>query len=223
MQKVDDFGRPVAEEKEGRGCFFYGCVTLIVLICLLVIGGYFAVRKGINWAVNEFSSETKLEITRFSPDPGEFTRISGKMEQFVEDVNSENTAKPLVLSERDINAFLSGQEILKDSVYVDINEDIMKIEVSFPLKEFGYEGRFVNALAEFKGGLENGELFIEPISLKVANKDVPRESLNAIREKDFLRKLKQKNQNQEAAEFLDKLETVEIKNGNVIIVPKSRS
>lgn len=223
MQKYDEFGRPVGGEKEGRGCFFYGCVTLIALLCLLVIGGYFAVRKGIDWAVNEFSSETKLEITQFTPDPGEFTRVSAKVEEFVEDVNSGNSLKPMILTERDINAFLSGQEVLKDTVYVDINKDVMKIEVSFPLTEWGYKGRFVNALAEFKGKLENGELFIEPISLKIADKDVPAESLNAIREKDFLQELKQKNQNQEAAEFLEKLETVEIKDGNVIIVPKSKS
>ena len=54
-----------AAEKEGRGCFFYGCITSIVVTIIVVIAAVLGVRYAINTAVDvviEYTDATPVSL-----------------------------------------------------------------------------------------------------------------------------------------------------------------
>src|SRR5690242_1970992 len=89
--------------KKGRGCFFYGCLTCIVLLVLGCVMAFFAFRFVKN-QVNQYtdSQPTPLPVVEMA-DP-EFKQLESRVKAFGEAMDKATPVEPLVLTERDINA-----------------------------------------------------------------------------------------------------------------------
>jgi hypothetical protein len=103
-------------------------------------------------------------------------------------------------------------------VFVAIDRDKLKGKISIPLSEipsFGLtRGRYLNGEAELKVSLQDGVLLVTLESIEVNGKDLPSELMNSLRNQNLA---KDAYKDQRTAEEIRKYQSIEIKDGKLII------
>ena len=113
-------------------------------------------------------------------------------------------------------------EDLRDKVHVDVEGDKVKGQVSFPLEGIGlpaFKGRYLNGKATLKVSLEDGFLRVTLDALEVKGKPVPATFIDQLRTKNLA---EDASRNPENAEAIRKLESIQVKDGKVIIKARAR-
>ena len=145
-----------------RGCLFYGCITFVVLTLVLAVGGYFAIRYGINKAKSFTDTQpAALEVVDV-PEP-ERAAIQLRVDEFKDGIENGKNVPPLELSERELNALITADPNWRGRLHLDLEGDQMKAKVAMPLDVLGFaplRGRFLNGEATLKVSMENGKLVI---------------------------------------------------------------
>jgi hypothetical protein len=211
--------------KQGRGCFFYGCITMIVLAVLLAVGGYFAVRAFVRAAVDSYTQTAPVELPKAEISSDDLAKLQARVKAFTTAVDQQKPGAALVLTESEINALIANDasfKALKDKVHVTIEGDQIKGQVSYPLGKMGpmdLTGRYLNGEATFKVALQGGVLFVMMQSLKVAGKEPPQEFMQAFRQENLA---KEACKDPETAKALAKLDSIVVRDGCLVIAGRSR-
>ena len=96
--------------KKGKGCLFFGCLTVVVLV--VVVAG--ALTFGI-WKLKEvalsYTDTRPLELERVSVTPDELREIKDKMDAFSDALKTGNNTGPLVLTATEVNALIGNHQI----------------------------------------------------------------------------------------------------------------
>jgi hypothetical protein len=145
------------------------------------------------------------------------------VEDFRKAVEEGKVTEPLVLTSEDLNALIEEDPDLKGKVYMKIDGDELKGQVSIPLEKIGlpvFRGRYLNGEADFKASLENGILIVTLDGLEVNGKSLPPEMMTKLREQNLA---KDAYNNPKNAEMLRKVESMEIKDGKIIIKVRAKS
>src|SRR5947208_9698379 len=87
----------MAEAKKGRGCFFYGCITLIVLVILAIAGIFFGIRFGIKFVRDHYTSTKPIAVEPANLSAAEGARVVQRVDDFKKAVQT-GTAAPLELN-----------------------------------------------------------------------------------------------------------------------------
>jgi hypothetical protein len=210
-----------------RGCFFYGCVIASVMIVLLIlalaVGAYLAFRA-INRTLEEYTSTTPRELPKLEISEEERQNAVERFKEFRDAVKEGTATEPLILTGDDLNALVEDVPELKGRVYFTIEEGKIKGQVSIPLSTFVdigmTRGRYLNGEAEFKASLSDGVLVVTLDSIEVNGKRLPEETMSNVRQKnlaeDFYR-------NPDNAEMIRRFESIEIKDGKIIIKPRPKA
>ncbi len=210
--------------KARRGCFFYGCITSIVLLAL-VIGALLIGLHYVKKLVNRYTDTQPMELPTVQMPQGEIDKLKQRYEAFQAAVREQRPTEPLSLASDDINALIaggSGQENLKGKVYVSIEGDQLKGQVSVPLEEVGltmFHGRYLNGSATFNVALHNGTLFVTAQSIAAKGKPLPETYMQKIRQANLAADLAKKPA---AAAVLQGLEDIRVSEGKLVIVPKEK-
>lgn len=198
-----------------RGCLFWGC--LVLLIVFLAIGScigivYYRLR-------DSWTSPEPVPIPRYTLKPGEYEKVEKKLAAFGQAAEEVKPAT-LELSADELNALIAGKENLKKlngKVAVKIEGDKVLLDASIPLDEAPLpflKGRYFNGTLATKLSLKDGSLMLSPESATVKDKAVPKEFLDQIRTMDLLH---QGAGGETKLDFLEKVKTVEIRDGKVIV------
>lgn len=210
--------------KPRRGCFFYGCITGVVLL-VIVLGALLVGLHYVKKMVNSFTDTKPMELPTLQMSKAEIDQVKQRFEAFQQAVREQRATKPLVLTADDINALIvSGTEpqTLKGKVYVSLEGDQVKGEVSVPLQEVGlrmFKGRYLNGSATFNVGFHDGVLIVTPNTLIVKGAPVPDVYMQEIRKQNFAASL---TNDPAAVAVLKGLQDVQVKEGKVEIVPKEQ-
>jgi hypothetical protein len=210
-----------------HGCFFYGCVITSVLIVLLIlalaIGAYLAYRA-INRTVEEYTSTTPRELPKLQITEEERKNAVERFKEFREAVKEGTATEPLVLTSEDLNALVAEVPELKGKVYFTIEEGKIKGQVSMPLSTFVdigmTRGRYLNGEAEFKASLSDGVLVVTLDSIEVNGKRPPEEAMSNFRQQNLAKDIYKDPDN---AEMIRRFESIEIKDGKIIIKPRPKA
>ncbi len=208
--------------KPSRGCFFYGCIVGVVLL-LIVLGALLVGLHYVRQVVIRFTDNKPMELPTLQMSKVEIEQAKQRFEAFQQEVREQRATKPLVLTADDINALIaSGSEpqALKGKLYVSLEGDQVKGEVSLPLKEVGlsiFKDRYLNGTATFNLGFRDGVLVVTPRTLLVKGTPVPEVYLQEIRKQNFAAAL---TNDPTAAAVLKGLQDIQVKEGKVMIVPK---
>lgn len=203
-----------------RGCFFYGCITLIVLMLIaalgLIVGLRFVQRK-----VKEYADTKPMIIEKGDASPAKLSAVQKRIDAFREAVATQNTPQELALTADEINTLLAGQpdlQTLSDRVFVFIENDQLKAKLSWPLDQFGLKGRYFNGTGTFKISTQGGDLDlrIDDVQTQSGN-PLPDTFLQELRKHDFADDLQRDAQ---TAAALRQLGSVEVKDGRVVIRSK---
>jgi hypothetical protein len=210
--------------KPRRGCFFYGCITGLVLL-VLVLGALMVGLHYVKKMVNQFTDSQPMELPTVQMSQGEIDKLKQRFEAFQKAVKEQHPTEPLVLAADDINALIANgpeRQDLKGKLYVGLEGDQVKGEVSVPLREIGlsvFKGRYLNGSATFSLSFSNGVLWVAPQTIIVKGRPVPEVYMQEIRKQNLAAGLA----NEPAAvAVLQGLQEIQVKEGKLVAVPKEK-
>jgi hypothetical protein len=203
-----------------RGCFFYGCITLIVAMVIFAVAGVIMFRY-VQRKVMDYADTTPMPIEKGDASPAKVNAIQKRIDAFKEGVATQNTAQELVLTAEEINTLLAGQpdlQRLSDRLSVLIEGDQLKAKLAWPLDEIGLKGRYFNGNATLKVSASKGDLDLHIDDVQTqSGKALPASILQEMRKHDFADDLQRDAQTAAALRYV---ESVEVKDGRVIIRSK---
>jgi hypothetical protein len=210
--------------KPRRGCFFYGCISGLVLL-VIVLGGLMVGLHYVRKVVNQFTETKPMELPTVQMSQGEIDKLKQRFEAFQKAVQEQRPVEPFVLAPDDINALIASVPELqpfKGKFYISLGDDHVKGEVSVPLHEMGlgiFKGRYLNGSATFNLAFSNGVLSVTPQTVIVKGAPVPEVYMQEIRKQNLAAEV---TNNPAAMAVLRGLEGIQVKEGKLIVVPKEK-
>src|SRR5437867_4753859 len=170
---------PASQPAKRRGCFFYGCITVLVLMVVVGIAGFFTVRYALNKVtamVEQYTETTPMTLPTVQMSATDYQQLDKRVTAFADAVTARKATPPLVLTGDEINALIANNPAwkgLKGKVYVTIEGDQIKGKVSIPMDDLAQvpllsrlKGRYLNGSAAFKVSRANGVLVVTLQSLE---------------------------------------------------------
>ena len=210
--------------KPRRGCFFYGCITGLVLL-VIVLGALMVGLHYVRKVVNQFTEAQPIELPAVQMSQSEIDKLKQRVETFQKAVREQSPAEPFVLAGDDINALIASLPELKafkGKFYVSLEGDHVKGEVSVPSREMGlsmFKGRYLNGSATFNLSFSDGALAVRPQTILVKGSPVPEVYMQEIRKQNLTAGV---TNNPAAMAVLKGLEGIQVKEGKLVVVPKEK-
>ena len=158
--------------KKQRGCFFYGCMTCLVLLLVVGLTAFLGVRYAIHRAnamIAEYTDTQPMALPKEEMPAAELDALKKRFAAFHDALQAHSNTAPLILTGQEINALLlSAPEMkdFKDRFHVALEGDQIKGQVSLPLEPYfkipfiDTKGRYLNGVGVFKAALTNNQLSI---------------------------------------------------------------
>jgi hypothetical protein len=204
--------------KRRRGCFFYGCLTSCILVLVVLAGlllGYLKI-------LNSFTDTKPLPLPTVNMSDAQMAQVRQRVDAFSQDIRSGRTPNPLELSGDELNALILTDPnlgTLKGQLYVSIEGNQIKGQLSVPAARLGlsiFKRRYINGSGTFKVSLVNGNLYVNAQSLSVKGKAIPESYMQQVRLQNLAQGF---NQDPKTSVGLNKLKSIEVKDGKLVIVP----
>ena len=216
------FGFPMSEEqvKKGRGCFFYGCLTVVVLVLVAALGLFFGARYFINRTIEKYTDTGPMTLPKVEVSAPEAAVIQDRVKAFEAALQTGSPTEALVLTEKDLNTLISASPdfaALNGKVYVSIAGEQIKGQISIPLDQFPIgrtAGRYLNGSAGIRLAMNNGVLTATLESLEVKGQPVSEQFMAGIRQQNLA---KDAYNDVRKADMLRKLESIEVRDGHLEI------
>jgi hypothetical protein len=211
-------------QKQGRGCLFYGCLTAVLVFIGVVAGIYFGTRQAVKYAVSRYTSNAPAPVPKLDLPPGEQEAMARAIEQRASEAMRNPNATPLTLGEKELNVLLRQNpdfSSLSNQFYLQPVGTQLQAHVSVPLDQFelwqsvsrrllskDLKGRYFNGVAVLQPGVSNGMLTLRIEDLTVNGKSLPA---------DFTARMKHFNLTADATNqpILKRVEDVEVRDGAV--------
>ena len=209
--------------KARRGCLFYGCLTSGILLLVVVI----AVLAALSYAkklLNTYTDTQPMPLPTVQMSSAEMDAVRQRIDTFHQNVRQHREAQPLVLTGDDINALIATDpdlKSLKGKVYVTIETNLLKGQVSVPLTDLGlraFRGRYLNGTATFNLSLDNSNLTVTVQSIVAKGKPLSGRFMNRLRQQNLAENA---NTDSRSSMALDQLQSIQVKDGKLIIMPRS--
>jgi hypothetical protein len=227
LQQAMNNPQPVISEKpkkSGFGCFAIGCFSLIVIIIALGIGGYYVVKSKLGAIVESYTDTESMPLPPLSLSENQIDSVIARTENFLNSKQPGHAPVPLVLNGQEVNAFIAHSQNLsqfKDMAHIDIKDGAIDAQVSAPLDAFGLKGRVFNGKVKFTASLKNENVTLKVFSASVNKEEIPSQVLETFGGTFHVSELEGKNKEENGLkEFLESLESLEVKNNTLTIVPR---
>ncbi len=209
--------------KARRGCLFYGCITGVVCLVAILVAfllGLHLFKK----MLNEFTDTQPMPLPSVQMPAAQVEQVQRHVDAFREALRAGKTPPALELSSDEINALIANDpefQGLRGKLYVTLEGDKAKGQLSVPMSHIGlplFHGRYLNGAGTLSVSFQNGNLRITPQEILVKGKPLPRVYMERIRSENLAA---QANNDPRSAEALGRLQSIEIKDGKLVIVPNS--
>jgi hypothetical protein len=213
---------PSQPANAGRGCLFYGGIAALVLFVLVIAGAVVGVRHA-RKMLTDFTDPAPRPLPSVQTGPAETAALRKRVDDFRDAVRAGREPAPLSLNEDEINKLIATDEDLaplKGHLHVSaIEGDHIKVQLSAPLDQLGlpiFRGRYLNGDGTFTLALRGGLLHLKAQEMLVRGQPIPENYMQVIRAQNLAKPL---NENRIVSVGLDKLKSIEIKGGQLVIVP----
>ena len=207
-----------------RGCFFYGCLSLAVLgllFVVLAVVGYFVVKSTVARWTNDYTETTPVLVEKVEYPPAKMDALRAQLTAFNDALSRGTNEMELVLTADDLNALISQEKELQGKVFVRIDTNRIKGEVSWPLDDIGplkLKGRYLNGAVIFKVALANGTLDVRLDDVTVKGKPLPGMLFSEFQKQNLAQNFQNDPQ---TATNLARFDSIQITNGTVILRNKA--
>ena len=207
----------MADEQKRRRRF-YTWSTFFILLLLL------GILLALLWLYHEkaVTDSTPATLPPSALPETQLRALQQRVETFREAVRSrQSSPAPLTLTSDEVNALIATDadcEPLKNRFHVLLEGGVAKAQFSFPTAQIGLEkGRFLNGSGIFSVVLTNGILQIKATSITIKHHSLPAELATHFENENFAEAI---NANPRAQAAFRRIESIEIKNGKLVITPK---
>ena len=207
----------VDEQKKRRRFYTWSAsiiLGLLLAILLLLLWLYF------NQAVTDTNP---MPLPAVALPEAELRQLQQRVDSFRAAVRAHRSVPPLALTSDEVNALLATDpdgEPLKDHFYVTLQGNEAKAQFSFPTAQIGLEkGRFLNGSGTFSVGLRNEILRLNGKNLIVKRHSLPKVIAQHFENKNLAEAI---NANPRARAAFKTLESIEVKDGKLVITPKKQ-
>lgn len=222
---MPDSPPPPLPPPKKHGCFFYGCIASVVLLALLVVGIFLAARYALGSFVTNYTDTAPMTLPKSDLPPDQLKQLLARFDAFEKAAQAHTNTAPLTLTGPEANALLASAPELKpykDEFFVDFSGDQTKAQISLPLDSvhvpmLNTKGRYLNGKGTFTLAVSNGLLSATVDSLEVKGRQVPAEFLASLRQQNLAQGI---NSNTNSP-LLRQFESVQVKDGLLIITPKT--
>ena len=215
---MDQRSPPATPAKKKRGCL----VRAVVVLVVVGGGGYLAYRYAMHRIVAAYTEATPLDLGEPAESPAELGELHGRLAAFGHALRNKTPVAPLVLTAEELTGIVvasPGFRKLGGHARFAIGEGEIHGELSVPLERMGYPDRWFNGSAIFKVTLENGVLVVTLDSASVKGEPLPGWIVGKLREHNLAKDLYETPQN---AGLIARLESIEVGDGRITIVPRLR-
>ena len=200
--------------REGCGCCGVGgCVCVLLLIILLGITGFFAVR--ITWNLYEAGSDQPLPISRSEIPPGTYSQARGKLNNFM----SNPEIRSVSLSEAELNSLLlDAPELafLGKGATIALRENEAELRFRVPLQLVLFNTKYLNYEVFLRPIVSWGKVTVNVSLVTSAGKALDPTTLRGFKEQiepilnQILSWLNETRQSRE-------IQSIRIQNGSVLL------
>jgi hypothetical protein len=180
-KRGDDGSKGGKKSKRKRGCLFYGCfgISVILFLITLVIGILL-------WLLLSFQPEPLPKITL---DDDAVKQVRERIEKFEKALDEGKRAEVSFTGE-ELNVILiafNELERFRNHVYLYVEDNEVRGKVSFPpamfatLERFVPKNLFLNGTGKFSVYVSGGEFHVHMDTLRVKNRTMPESVMAAIR------------------------------------------
>ncbi len=211
--------------KKSHGCL-WGCLGATVALIVVLVAGVFVVKHAIERTIDAVTETEAMAIPAVEVAPDEAEALVARLGAFGQALRNGQPAEPLVLTEDEVNVAIQSHPdwaMLKGRIHVTLSGDEAGGKISMPLGEMGLgflEGRYLNASAKFNVFFQAGVLHVYVVSGEVKGKPLPESVLQRLRTENLAKDMQTDS---ETRAMLEKLASVEVKDGKLIITPKAAS
>jgi hypothetical protein len=205
-----------------RGCLFWAVVTAFALAVVAGAGGYVAYRYARHRIVAVYTAAAPLDLPQASLSPAELGDLDGRLAAFVHALRNKNPAEPLVLTGDELTALVARSpdfQKLGGRARLSIADGEVLSDLSVPLERVGFPGRWFNGSAAFGVTLENGVLIVTLRSASVKGESIPGWIVGRLADRNLAKDL---HERPEIAGLIARLESIDLSNGRITIVPRLR-
>src|SRR5262249_9073466 len=134
--------------KRRRGCLFYGCIGGLVLMLMLVVGLLIGLRYA-RKLINDFTDTQPMPLPTVQMSREQIDQLQQRIETFRTTVKASQPVDPLTLTSDEINALIATDpdlQVLKGKLYVTLENDQLKGQLSVPMESMGlhlFKGRYL--------------------------------------------------------------------------------
>lgn len=218
---------PAAPKK--HGCFFYGCLTSIIVAVILGVslGGlfYYGFSKAASMAV-AYTDTQAMELPKVEVDPAAYEALLNRITDFKSAMDAGKSSQ-LMLTANELNTLVAGganKSEWKGRVWFEIKNGSIKCQLSMPLDAMSkvpglgaLKGRYLNGSAAVRPAMEAGALKVVFQSMEVRGKPLPAEFLQAFNQQDLMKGV---CDDPEMGAFLNRLASVGVQDDKLILVGK---
>jgi hypothetical protein len=210
------------QRKRGRGCLFYVLLAAAILVVMLALGAFFGLRYA-HGLVNRLTDAQPATLPTVQLPETRMFQLHDKVDTFRDSVRDGDPTPPLELSSDELNALIETDPafaVVKNHLFVTITNSQLSAQISFRAEDLGLprlRGRYVNATGIFHVAIATNELQITAVSLSVRGEPIPRNIMREVAAENLADKF---NQDPKASAAIQKLQSIEVKDGKLIVTPK---
>jgi len=218
-----------------RGCFFYGCLAVLVLGIVLVVAGCLGIYFTKRWALRTLDAYTDTNSTPFeivTYSTAERAALQSRLDAFADAIQNKRGGHELILTANDLNVLISESAEWRGKVFIAIEDDRVKGSISVPFADIlppeartkfpVLRGRYLNGSAIFRVALEGGALDVRLEDLQAKGKPLDKAPLVG----PIFTDMKKRNlatevrQDSPGMENIRKCDSLQVKDGKLIIRSK---
>lgn len=223
------------EQRPGKGCFFYGCFTFLVILVAVAIGTYFGTRKAVRMAVDTYLQKQPVTLPQVQLPRAEQQQLVDDVRARFSSAQRGETPQPLELSTDQLNAALQGLGWLgkaQGQLFFRIETNQLKADLSLNLDQFevwrnlggklflsDLGGRYLNGTALLTAAVTNGVLDLKITDILVNGKSLPQNFTSTVRTTNLADPA---NANNDAKQILSNIDKVEIKDDKLVVYFRRR-
>jgi hypothetical protein len=217
-------------KRPGRGCFFWGTITFVLVLIGVMVGLYFGARKAAHAAVAKYTATAPVQLPRLNLSPADEERVARELAQTAQQAVSGEGSAEVALSEQQLNVLLGQSAQVKpfrEHLYLQPEGDVLKAQMSLPLDQFeewktftrkigggALTNRYLNGTAFLELSVTNGALQMSITNLVVNNETLPSQFTSRLKSQNFAQNA---NSNPEMQAALQKVKDITVKDSRVVI------
>lgn len=215
------------QQRPGKGCFFYGCLTFIILVIAVAVGTYFGTRKALKMAVDTYLDTKPATLPSVRMSATERKALVAEVTRTVEASAAGRSTEPVELPPEELNVLLREIGTLgpaAEQVYFRVETNQLKADVSIALDQFeawrqlgkklmisNLSGRYLNGTAFLNAQVTNGVLNLKVTDLHAKGQPLPGTFMSTLQTENLASGAGKNAQAQKILGAVDRLETREDK------------